>query len=101
MHDFVKSYIKHLEDTGLLIYVDHFNAKTFHNFFFPTVQQGGQVILTCIRYNYIFAPAFLLIYLFTYLFIFFIHEYLDKVLNAIQQDLLVNKSLLQVHDFLF
>ena len=29
----------------------------FNNFFyFPTVQQGGQVILTCIHYNYIFFP---------------------------------------------
>ena len=25
-------------------------------FYFPTVQQGGQVILTCIHYNYIFFP---------------------------------------------
>jgi len=49
-------------------------------FYFPTVQQGGQVILTCIHYNYIFPPPFLLLQ----------HEYLDKVLNAIQQDLLVN-----------
>ena len=46
----------------------------------PTVQQGGQVILTCIHYNYIFPPPFLLLQ----------HEYLDIVLNAIQQDLLVN-----------
>ena len=52
----------------------------FFFFYFPTVQQGGQVILTCIHYNYIFPPAFLLLQ----------HEYLDKVLNAIQQDLLVN-----------
>jgi len=51
----------------------------FYNYF-PTVQQGGQVILTCIHYNYIFPPPFLLLQ----------HEYLDKVLNAIQQDLLVN-----------
>ena len=29
----------------------------FYNFFyFPTVRQGGQVILTCIHYNYIFSP---------------------------------------------
>jgi len=49
-------------------------------FYFPTVQQGGQVILTCIHYNYIFPPPFLLLQ----------HEYLEKVLNAIQQDLLVN-----------
>ena len=26
-------------------------------FYFPTVQQGGQVILTCIHYNYIFSPT--------------------------------------------
>ena len=53
----------------------------FHIFlYFPTVQQGGQVILTCIHYNYISPPPFLLLQ----------HEYLDKVLNAIQQDLLVN-----------
>ena len=26
-------------------------------FFFPTVQQGGQVILRCIHYNYIFPPT--------------------------------------------
>ena len=53
----------------------------FNNFFyFPTVQQGGQVILTCIHYNYIFPPPFVLLQ----------HEYLDKVLNATQQDLLVN-----------
>ena len=51
---------------------------SFFLFYFPTVQQGGQVILTCI--HYIFPPAFLLLQ----------HEYLDKVLNAIQQDLLVN-----------
>ena len=47
---------------------------------FPTVQQGDQVILTCIHYNYIFSPPFVLLQ----------HEYLDKVLNATQQDLLVN-----------
>ena len=52
----------------------------FYNFFyFPTVQQGGQVILTCIHYNYIFPPPFVLLQ----------HEYLDKVLNATHQDLLV------------
>ena len=28
----------------------------FFNFYFPTVQQGDQVILTCIHYNYIFFP---------------------------------------------
>lgn len=49
-------------------------------FYFPTVQQGDLVILTCILYNYIFPPPFVLLQ----------HEYLDKVLNAIQQDLLVN-----------
>jgi len=26
-------------------------------FYFPTVQQGGQVILTCIHCNYIFSPT--------------------------------------------
>ena len=46
-------------------------------FYFPTVQQGGQVILTCIHYNYSFPPPFLLLQ----------HEYLGKVLNAIQQDM--------------
>ena len=45
-------------------------------FYFPTVQQGDQVILTCIH----FPPPFVLLQ----------HEYLDKVLNATQQDLLVN-----------
>ena len=49
-------------------------------FFFPTLQQGDQVILTRIHYNYIFPPPFLLLH----------HEYLDKVFNAIQQDLLAN-----------
>ena len=29
----------------------------FIYFNFPTVQQGGQVILTCIHYNYIFSPT--------------------------------------------
>ena len=42
----------------------------FFFFNFPTVQQGGQVILTCI--HYIFPPPFLLLQ----------HEYLDIVLNA-------------------
>ena len=50
------------------------------NFFFPAIQQGGQVFLTCIHCNYISPPLFLLLQ----------HEYLDKVLNAIQQDLLIN-----------
>ena len=57
-----------------------YNDRTFFFFYFPTVQQRDQVILTCIRYNYIFPPPFVLLQ----------HEYLDKVLNAIQQDLLVN-----------
>ena len=30
---------------------------SFSFFFFPTVQQGGQVILTCMHYNYIFSPT--------------------------------------------
>ena len=30
----------------------------FNFFYFPTVQQGGQVILTCIHYNYSFPPPF-------------------------------------------
>jgi len=51
-------------------------------FYFPTVQQGDQVILTCIHYNYIFPPPFLLLQ----------HEYLDIDLNATQQDLLVKHS---------
>ena len=29
----------------------------FIKFYFPTVQQGGQVILTCIHYNYSFSPT--------------------------------------------
>ena len=55
------------------------NGSFFFKFFyFPTVQQGGQVILTCIHYNYIFPPT-----------LCSVATYLDKVLNAIQQDLLV------------
>ena len=55
--------------------------KIFFSYYFPTVQQGGQVILRCIHCSYsFFPPPFLLLR----------HEYLDKVLNAIQQDLLVN-----------
>ena len=42
----------------------------------PAIQHEDQVILTCIH----FPPPFVLLQ----------HEYLDKVLNAIQQDLLVN-----------
>ena len=34
--------------------VSFFYLYNFLNF--PTVQQGGQVILTCIHYNYIFSP---------------------------------------------
>ena len=41
-------------------------------FYFPTVQQGDQVILTCIHYIYIFSPPFVLLQ----------HEYLDIVLNV-------------------
>jgi len=55
-------------------------ATFFFFFYFPTIQQGDQVILTCIHCNYSFSPPFVLLQ----------HEYLDKVLNAIQQDLLVN-----------
>ena len=29
----------------------------FFKFYFPTVQQGGQIILTCIHYNYSFSPT--------------------------------------------
>ena len=44
--------------------------KTFAlDFFFPTVQQGDQVILTCIHYNYIFSPPFVLLQ----------HKYLDTL----------------------
>ena len=49
----------------------------FFLFFFPSVQHGDQVILTCIHY---FPPPFVLLQ----------YEYLDIVLNATQQDLLVN-----------
>ena len=47
-------------------------------YIFPAIQHGDQVTLTCI--HYIFPPAFLLLQ----------HEYLDIVLNATQEDLLVN-----------
>ena len=52
----------------------------FYLFYFPTVQQGVQVILRCIHCNYSFPPHFLLLQ----------HEYLDIVLNATRQDLFVN-----------
>ena len=56
-------------DSVMHVYIDTF----FFNF--PTLQQGIQVI-----YITFFPPPFVLLQ----------HEYLDIVLNAIQQDLLVN-----------
>ena len=50
-----------------------FVVRNFFFFNFPTVQQGGHVILTCIHYNYIFPPPIVLLQ----------HECLDIVLNAI------------------
>ena len=75
MHDFVKSYIKHLEDTGLLIYVEHFHAKTFHNIFFShcTARGSGYPYMYTLQLQF-FPPPFPLLQ----------HEYLDIVLNAIQ-----------------
>ena len=52
-----------------------FIMMLFQNFF-PAVQHGDQVTLTCIH----FFPPFVLLQ----------YEYLDIVLNATQQDLLVN-----------
>ena len=63
----------------------------FFFFYFPTVQQGGQVILTCIHYNYIFPPPFVLLQ----------HEYLDIVLNAIQHILTILILPIQEHDISF
>ena len=36
----------------------------FFFFNFPTVQQGGQVILTCIHYNYSFSLKYIYIFVF-------------------------------------
>ena len=98
-----------------LAFVPQHIFSFFFLFYFPTVQQGGQVILTCIHYNYIFSPPFLLLQ----------HEYLDSsqcysagspcksILCCIWYPQAPDpshslplpsgshKSFLQVHDFLF
>ena len=45
-----------------------FSFSFFLIFFlnFPTVQQGGQVILTCIHYNYIFSPTLSSVFFFVF-----------------------------------
>ena len=57
---FLVGFVNHCATTGtptFLFYVVTYQFIYLFIFFFPTVQQGGQVILTCIHCNYSFSPT--------------------------------------------
>ena len=66
-------------DHQVLLYIQGTISNHFF-FIFPLYSKGIKLSLQCIHYIYIFSPLFVLLQ----------HEYLYIVLNATQQDLLVN-----------